>query len=371
MLVKQPGADLDNIEILLQILIKFAFSNLHDPSCFEQGCAEALSCRTIEERFWASSVILACILARSLRIAESCCSNDMSILFSACWRLEYSSSTLFLKVWTRSVLHQSPSRGHNCQIIFEFNNLIITIQKVPSEADRAEADRVWEHLHQIYKNQNSAEWTSVKKSKEFNLYSRVSKSDKIPSEFRLDGILNYPIAYVLTVLDQWRERAHWDKTTAEYTEFWSDGHGLSMSYNQVKPQGAGLISPRDFITLQLHKTTDDGCHIYAGSSCECHSIPEKKGIIRGWCYPSGWIVFTERDTEKDIEITKMIYTVCTDLKGSLPQWVINKAYSSTLGAWFDQFKGEVERIKSQDTSSSSTPEEDASDASLSSSTSPS
>ena len=89
--------------------------------------------------------------------------------------------------------------------------------EIPVE-DIKKADDAWEHLNEIATNPTNPAWKLVKSKGNLTVYSRDSTIEGAPAEFRLDGIIPYPIKYGVQVFRASDLRTTWDKQLRVFDE---------------------------------------------------------------------------------------------------------------------------------------------------------
>ncbi|KAA6404160.1 MAG: hypothetical protein EZS28_000329 [Streblomastix strix] len=183
--------------------------------------------------------------------------------------------------------------------------------------DLAQADKDWEYLKQIADNPTSTGWKEEKNNKNDGVivYSRVCDDQaKNIIEFRGDGEVDASVQLCSDIVNDADSRVKWETTMENYHILWRGENGYHACYNQSKSVIGGVISSRDFITLNVIRPTESGVVISAGSSTNAKLIDEKPGVVRGWCYPCGWIMTPINENK-----TKIIYIMRSDLKdGAIP-----------------------------------------------------
>jgi len=113
-----------------------------------------------------------------------------------------------------------------------------------------------------------------------------------------------------------------------------------VSYNLSKAALGGMVAARDFLDFQFARADPDGGYTHAGSAIEIPSIPPKAGIIRGSNYTCGWRM---EPVSGNPNATRLHYILRSDLKGSLPQWMVNKAMTGMIFGFFKKFAANLPR----------------------------
>ncbi|KAJ4454671.1 stAR-related lipid transfer protein [Paratrimastix pyriformis] len=111
------------------------------------------------------------------------------------------------------------------------------------------------------------------------------------------------------------------------TDFWA-------LYNRSAAVLGGMVSSRDFLDFSCARCDPDGGYTHGGSSIEMPSVPPVTGCIRGRNYTCGTRV-QPGDAPNTVKVT---YIIRSDLKGSMPQWVVNKAMVGVVSGFFAQLR---------------------------------
>ena len=95
--------------------------------------------------------------------------------------------------------------------------------------------------------------------------------------------------------------------------------GRDIVYNATKRALGGLVSPRDFITLRVHKQLADGSYFCVARACEHPSKPPTKEPVRAQTQYFSLCFLPAEDGSWLCE-----YTVQVELNGMLPRGPIEK-----------------------------------------------
>lgn len=104
-----------------------------------------------------------------------------------------------------------------------------------------------------------------------------------------------------------------------------DDH-TDIVYNSTGEAGGGMVSSRDFVNLRRWEKRGD-VYVSCNVAVECEEMPPKKEHIRGTNGPGGWAI---REAEGNPNRTEYVWLFDVDLKGWLPQSVIDAAMSFML-----------------------------------------
>ncbi|KAJ7371294.1 StAR- lipid transfer protein 3 [Desmophyllum pertusum] len=97
-------------------------------------------------------------------------------------------------------------------------------------------------------------------------------------------------------------------------------------YNSTGEAGGGMVASRDFVNLRRWEKRGD-VFVSCNVAVECEEMPPKKEHIRATNGPGGWAI---REAEGNPNRTEYVWLFDVDLKGWLPQSVIDAAMSFML-----------------------------------------
>nr|XP_039268493.1 stAR-related lipid transfer protein 3-like [Styela clava] len=124
----------------------------------------------------------------------------------------------------------------------------------------------------------------------------------------------------------------WNKAVDDVKILRRIGEQTAISLEVSKPAGKGLIQSRDFITVRRVDKIEN-MYISAGVSTE-YEIPET-GRIRGVNGPTGFIV---EPLNVGYNSCKFTWILNTNLKGSLPQYLVNSNLAATMITFVSSMK---------------------------------
>jgi len=93
----------------------------------------------------------------------------------------------------------------------------------------------------------------------------------------------------------------------------------------------GMISPRDFAICRSYKISEDGTLRVVCVSIQHEKIPETPEYVRGHLYLTAWYA---TPLPSKPEHCKAHYVVHTNIKGSLPYWMVAKGIVGELADTF-------------------------------------
>lgn len=168
-------------------------------------------------------------------------------------------------------------------------------------------------------------WKSEKVKDGIVVESRVVPSGR--KIFRLKGSLDARAEDVFNlIVFRPQDAPKWGgNVTSSYVVRQIDSH-TDIVYNSTGVAGGGMVSCRDFVNLRRWEKRGD-VFVSCNASVEVDEVPPKKDHIRGENGPGGWAM---REAEDNPNRTEYVWLFDVDLKGWLPQSVIDTALSFML-----------------------------------------
>ncbi|XP_032241171.1 stAR-related lipid transfer protein 3 isoform X2 [Nematostella vectensis] len=118
----------------------------------------------------------------------------------------------------------------------------------------------------------------------------------------------------------------WNDSIAECRILHKIDQCTDLCYSVTTDQAGGMVSSRDFVNLR-HWQKRGNAYVSCNVSVEFDKMPPVKPHIRGTNHPGGWC-FAEKDGCRNK--TDFMMVVNTDLKGWLPQYLIDQAMTGVL-----------------------------------------
>jgi len=184
-----------------------------------------------------------------------------------------------------------------------------------------------EMLASAWDTLNSADW---KLEKQLDNGDRVQvKQVNGKKVFRLTGYVNISPKQLLEELFYKMEQVpSWNPTLVECRTIQPIDEYTDISYQVCAEAGGGVVSTRDFVNLR-HWAMVDSVYVSAGGSIKHTAMPPQPKKVRGENGPGCWAM---RQVEGSPDMCLFQWLLDTDLKGWIPQSIIDKALS---GAQFD------------------------------------
>ncbi|CAF3691678.1 unnamed protein product [Rotaria sp. Silwood1] len=184
-----------------------------------------------------------------------------------------------------------------------------------------QADKTIDEIWKIFKDDNS--WLEEAKSHN-GLDIVVSKIfPKWGKIFRLTSTITGSHSNIVEMLFEHQEDIpKWSPTVNDCRILEVINNDLYITYQITNEQAQGFISKRDFVNLTIRRFIDD-IAILAAQACHYSKMPPNNNCVRAKNGPTAYIV------EKLDETTcKFTWLLNVDLKGWLPQYLINSSLAN-------------------------------------------
>ncbi|CAG9573751.1 unnamed protein product [Danaus chrysippus] len=168
------------------------------------------------------------------------------------------------------------------------------------------------------------------------------QTEQFGKVYRFTGMVACPAKFLyeefksnLTKLPEWNPTILKSELIKEI------GPGIDLSYQVTAGGGRGIIAPRDFVILRrtasLNKMgklddNDPYCYISSGVSVTVPGYPPCSDLVRGHNKVGCW-----RMTPKMVEVNNKLeqqtvfqWLMCCDLKGKIPQFVLDAAFATVM-----------------------------------------
>jgi len=181
----------------------------------------------------------------------------------------------------------------------------------------------------------AAAWGTLN-SPDWKLEKQLDNGDRVQVKqvngkkvFKLTGYVDISPRQLLEELFYKIEQVPaWNPTLTDCRLIQPIDEHTDISYQVCAEAGGGAVSTRDFVNLR-HWAVVDGVYISAGGSIKHPAMPPQPKKVRGENGPGCWAM---RPVESDPNKCLFQWLLDTDLKGWIPQYIIDKALS---GAQFD------------------------------------
>ncbi|CAF2552833.1 unnamed protein product [Rotaria sp. Silwood2] len=184
-----------------------------------------------------------------------------------------------------------------------------------------QADEVVDKVWRIFKDNDSWLQESISSNGlDIVLAKNYSKWGKV---FRLTSIIPGCRDDVAELLFEHQEdMSKWSPTVNDCRILEVIHHDLYITYQLTNEQAQGIIAKRDFVNLNTRRFIDDVA-ILAAQACVYPQMPPKENCVRGENGPTAYIIEKHNDTS-----CKFTWILNVDLKGWLPQYLINTSLAN-------------------------------------------
>ncbi|XP_055329317.1 stAR-related lipid transfer protein 3-like isoform X2 [Paramacrobiotus metropolitanus] len=194
-------------------------------------------------------------------------------------------------------------------------------------------ERAKMNLAVVKEFQNRSGWKLEKQGKcGSSVYSLDDK--KYGKIFRVEGLVRAASDDVFSdIYQKVNEAVNWNHTIAfsERVDLLDDH--CDVTYVCVKDQAGGMVSSRDFVDVrcfEMHPSELGNRYVIAGIGCEHPRKPVTKEFVRGVNGPNAWINEPVAPSANGAVYSKFICFSNTNLKGWIPQKVVDQAMASVL-----------------------------------------
>ncbi len=176
-----------------------------------------------------------------------------------------------------------------------------------------------------------SQFKTVLSNDEAKIYKQQEDGDPVVL-LRTDFVIEYPASIIYTLLCDLNERSKWDTvfTSMKVLKIINDNTDIAYMYLKAPL----MVSDRDFVSKRvIFKNFLDIDYCVALTNYESEEFPPKKKVIRAETIISGYIL--RKITE---DKTRLCTFSKTDIKGSIPKYLINKLGQKAPLNWLKKFK---------------------------------
>jgi len=185
-----------------------------------------------------------------------------------------------------------------------------------------------ELLETAWNTLNTGDWKLEKKLENGDMVQARKVNGK--KVFKLTGYVEMSPRLLLEELFYKMENVpEWNPTLTESRVIQPIDEFTDISYQVCAEAGGGVVSTRDFVNLRHWAMLEGGVFVSAGASVTHHAMPPQNKKVRGENGPTCWAL---RPVPGQTNMCLFQWLLDTDLKGWIPQSIIDKALS---GAQFD------------------------------------
>ncbi|CAH0698062.1 unnamed protein product [Spodoptera exigua] len=199
-----------------------------------------------------------------------------------------------------------------------------------------------ESMQNAWRIVNLSNWSVEKKGAKGDLVES-KKTEQFGKVYRFTGIVEAPPKFLYEEFkDNITKLPEWNPTILKSELIKEVGPGIDLSYQVTAGGGRGIIAPRDFVILRctapLNKegqvvTSDPYSYISSGVSVTVPGYPPHRDLVRGQNKVGCWFLKprTVQTAGGKIEThTVFQWLMCCDLKGKIPQFVLDAAFATVM-----------------------------------------
>ncbi|KAI5635079.1 START domain-containing protein [Phthorimaea operculella] len=200
-----------------------------------------------------------------------------------------------------------------------------------------------ESMQQSWRIINLPNWRQEKKGATKGDIVESKHTDQFGKVYRFTGIVNCPPEFLfqefktnITRLPEWNPTILKSEVIKEIAD------GIDLSYQITAGGGKGIIAPRDFVILRrAAPLTREGrvtseepyCYISSGVSVTVPGYPPNRDMVRGHNKVGCWVLKPKTYHTPGGKIeqqTVFQWLMCCDLKGKIPQFVLDAAFATVM-----------------------------------------
>lgn len=201
-----------------------------------------------------------------------------------------------------------------------------------------------ELLSAAWRTINSPDWKLEKKLENGDMVQVKQVNGK--KVFKLTGYVDISPRKLLEELFYGVDNViSWNPTLTEFRTIQPIDEYTDISYQVCAEAGGGVVSTRDFVNLRHWSLMEGGVYVSAGGSVSHPAMPAQPGRVRGENGPGCWVM---RPVESDPNKCLFQWLLDTDLKGWIPQSIIDKALCGAQLDYISHIRTRVETLAKED-----------------------
>ncbi|XP_077293348.1 steroidogenic acute regulatory protein-like isoform X2 [Arctopsyche grandis] len=220
-----------------------------------------------------------------------------------------------------------------------FGRKILNHPLTASVQDEEYRKKAGDCLENVLSLLSSLRWNEYKRGTQSEDVVQTMNSDKYGNLFLLTGYVECPAEFLYEEFTQRIEEvSKWNPTILESKLIQRIDHETDITYQLTAGGGGGAIKPRDFVNLRRNTRIGDR-FISCGTSVEYPGYPPTKKYIRGENKISCWAIQPVAPMHTgDRAKCKVQWLMGCDLKGWIPQYVLDVAFSSAMFEFLDTLR---------------------------------
>lgn len=135
-----------------------------------------------------------------------------------------------------------------------------------------------------------------------------------------------PSVLVNKLFDEVETSPTWNRLVTESKKLQYIDENTDIVYQATSAQGGGIIGARDFVILR-HRIQYGNYYINIGTSVPFTSLPNRRNVVRAENNLSCWAA---EKIPNDDNICRFTWIINTNLKGWIPQKIVDKSMSTAL-----------------------------------------
>ncbi|KAL0809804.1 hypothetical protein ABMA28_011300 [Loxostege sticticalis] len=216
-------------------------------------------------------------------------------------------------------------------------SVILTQEQIDEYKTQAE-----ESMQNAWRVIQLPNWTVEKRGSNGDVVES-KKVDQLGKVYRFTGIVECPPKYLFEEFrDNLTKLPEWNPTILKSELIKEIAPGIDLSYQVTAGGGRGIIAPRDFVILRRAamlsrdgQVVNEAPHSYisSGLSVQVPGYPQRRDMVRGHNKVGCWFmkpINSKSSGGKIEQHTNFQWLMCCDLKGKIPQFVLDAAFASVM-----------------------------------------
>ncbi|KAM3955422.1 steroidogenic acute regulatory protein-like [Aphomia sociella] len=216
--------------------------------------------------------------------------------------------------------------------------IILTQDQIDEYKTQAE-----ESMQNAWRVINMPNWVLEKRHKADVVESK--RTEQFGKVYRFTGIVECPPKFLYEEFrDNITKLPEWNPTILKSEVVKEIAPGIDLSYQVTAGGGRGMIAPRDFVILRraaalsrdgrvVDGDVEPHSYISSGLSVQVPGYPTRRDLVRGHNKVGCWYMkaLNVKSSGGKIEThTTFQWLMCCDLKGKIPQFVLDAAFASVM-----------------------------------------
>ncbi|XP_045457567.1 steroidogenic acute regulatory protein-like [Melitaea cinxia] len=217
-------------------------------------------------------------------------------------------------------------------------DVILTQDQIDEYKQMAE-----ESMQNAWNTINLPDWKLEKRGSQRGDIVESRQTEQFGKVYRFTGVVDCPAKFLYEEFkNNITKLPEWNPTILKSELIKEIGPGIDLSYQVTAGGGRGIISPRDFIILRRMAPlsregrpvdTEPYCYITSGVSVAVPGYPPHRDMVRGHNKVGCWCLIpktVQTEGGKTVQRTVFQWLMCCDLKGKIPQFVLDAAFATVM-----------------------------------------